>query len=112
MKQYKCEWCGRVFTEPDCKRERDWHSEVGCYEEYDTYICPQCGSEELEEGKECQLCGNFMQNTDDVCDVCDKAMDIELSNFAWNVKNTQGKDFLHHMSEKLFEKSLEDFINN
>ena len=46
---HKCLSCGAIFYEPDYIQDRQWHSEVGAYENMSFPCCPDCGSEDFED---------------------------------------------------------------
>lgn len=52
-----CRECGEFFKEPNYRHEKELHTEVGAYEEWDVPTCPFCGSEDLEDAYTCECCG-------------------------------------------------------
>lgn len=73
---YYCQNCGTEFERPDRRREA-----VGeymgrtAYQDFDA--CPSCGSEEIDEMKKCEICGEHVPKhkmascvTRDVCEDC------------------------------------------
>ena len=46
--KYICRICGVIFDEPHFIRERQYHSEVDCYEDGGRYVCPVCGEDSFE----------------------------------------------------------------
>ena len=46
---HKCLDCGAIFYEPDYIQDRQWHSEVGVYENMSFPCCPVCGGEDFED---------------------------------------------------------------
>lgn len=57
---YRCNDCGADFEKPKIERD-DW-------EEY--YVCPRCGSEELDEMQPCAVCGNPAYLGETLCNAC------------------------------------------
>ena len=48
---YVCNRCGETFTLEEGHTRR--------YEEGDITVCPSCGSDDIEEGKRCSVCGEI-----------------------------------------------------
>lgn len=49
--KYVCADCGAVFDEPEVKRWKEYHDD-GWAEDWAAYLCPVCGSEEVDEREE------------------------------------------------------------
>ena len=45
--KYVCADCGAVFDEPEVKRWKEYQDD-GWVEDWAAYLCPVCGSEEVE----------------------------------------------------------------
>lgn len=45
---YICNRCGEGFSLEE--------GETKCYEEGDITVCPNCGSDDIEEGERCKIC--------------------------------------------------------
>lgn len=69
MDTYKCKRCGSVFDEPVPIVEgykgmnSDHYAVVGL-------VCPECHSEDLEEGNRCKSCGEFAEGLNNYCKEC------------------------------------------
>lgn len=68
---YRCNDCGADFGNPKIERD-DW-------EEY--YVCPRCGSEELDEMQPCAVCGNPAYLGETLCSSCKTDFENELNDF-------------------------------
>ena len=81
---YYCNDCECEFEEP--KEEREHHSELNgmggiTWESF--FVCPNCGSDWIEEMTKCDLCGEWSRETKifgrpDVCDECRRDIEIKL----------------------------------
>lgn len=58
---YYCHYCGAMNNECEYVRHTESHNETDptSYEEWYTKHCVYCGSEDIEETKECYLCGEY-----------------------------------------------------
>lgn len=72
MKCYICNCCGEVVD--DLKEVREFMGYYGSAPAYDSdYVCPYCGSDDLDEAEECECCGEYHrvdELTNGVCDDC------------------------------------------
>lgn len=69
---YKCLDCGHVFETPDEFREN--HGDPG--KGYESFgVCPECGSDDYEEVKQCSECGEWF-STDELysCGCCEDCL--------------------------------------
>lgn len=88
MDRYFCEECGHVATEDELDYYEERDTGEGGYGNvmYSEARCPECGSEDLIEAKECPICGEWHGNDDVICDPCTveikKAWDELLAKFA------------------------------
>lgn len=58
-KIYYCSDCQRGFTEDEAGTYSEWEGE-GFYRGKIYYMCcPYCGSDSLEDGEECEECGEY-----------------------------------------------------
>lgn len=89
MEKYVCAECGEIFDEDEAKTIYERDTGEGGYGNviwsYD--LCPFCGSEDLEEARECPICGEYHGGESDVCDTC--LEDIET---AWKELLTKFPD--------------------
>ena len=75
-----CEACRATFFEPAYIAEREYHRELdGCPCEF-LYlpICPECGSDDIDDCPSCDACGVQVlpeDLTDGLCPDCAKALD-------------------------------------
>lgn len=69
---YVCMECGEVFDETDAEFDIEYDSGEGSRGGivYSTMVCPCCRSEDIEEAKECPICGEHHGGDDDICDNC------------------------------------------
>ena len=70
MIMFKCADCGAEFHFPIFAEEHDPNYEGGTYV---SRSCPKCGSNEMDEGLECEICGDWSEYG--LCDHC--AEDLE-----------------------------------
>lgn len=61
MIEYKCDYCGAVFTDPAEVIEDNGEKWAGC---------PSCGGTSLIEGTRCECCGEFADDYSELCDNC------------------------------------------
>ena len=91
---YRCIDCDAEFHRPEYRREHENHPEVeGPYrEEWEVPLCPECGSEYIEEGEVCLWCGIRWASID-YCDDCISLMTEEATFL--------GKRYTHSYQETL-----------
>ena len=70
----KCAWCGEVFSEDSVETKSGYLCECGDHSVYEDYgVCPYCGSDDFEEARKCEICGEYMLVDElfgDVCEGC------------------------------------------
>ena len=92
-----CEHCGYIFEKEDAKTIHENMGECFGFPAYDDHIvCPSCGSDELSNARECEICGEvFAWDADDInCHWCE------------NCKNKVAKkfdDFKNTLEEEEFD---------
>ena len=68
----KCVTCGEVFDTPETKS--GYLCECGESSVYEDYgVCPNCESDDFEEARKCEICGEYMLADElfgDVCEDC------------------------------------------
>lgn len=67
---FKCMHCGHEFEEIDRKH---YDNSTGVWEEY----CPNCGSEDIEEAAQCEICGDWHAADYLHCGVCEKCAELD-----------------------------------
>lgn len=75
MEKYYCTECGAVHTEDELEMDVEYDNGDGGYGNpmYATFICPECGSEDLVEAVECPVCGEWHDPDDgEICADCKK----------------------------------------
>ena len=72
-----CEDCGNFFLANEARTDREYHFEIdgGFYENIER--CPDCGSCELVDAKECEMCGE--PSLSEVCDECEQELIKEFN---------------------------------
>lgn len=73
MLMFKCNSCGAEFEEPRVKRSWSW--EFNAYDREE--LCPECGSDDIEEGRDCPKCGAYRRYIDDFCTACTQEKEKE-----------------------------------
>lgn len=71
---YRCK-CGEVFAYPAQAVEP--HPEVPWGKEY-FFVCPECGSDEIEEVYECQSCGEWTGESV-LCEKCLEELEKKIT---------------------------------
>ena len=67
---YLCANCGQMFDSPNI--EEDFTSEFwGSTARHMASVCPNCGSDEFDEMDKCEVCGEWIDPGDELCEVCD-----------------------------------------
>ena len=94
MQMWKCLDCDEEFVEPDYRFEHDDHPEVEgpAREEWEIPLCPECGSEYLDDGVMCRWCETRWASID-YCDDCISLMTEEATFL--------GKRYTHSYQETL-----------
>lgn len=93
---YKCKYCNLVFETP--KIEQD------SWETY--YVCPHCGSEELEYVQPCVACGDMAQYKEMLCRCCKRNLVRNVRRFVDGIAefyNLEKNDAIEEISEILEE---------
>lgn len=77
---YYCDNCDSFFDEPAAEREMmGYYGSAPAYQDF--AVCPYCKSDDFEEAKVCEICGEpFIEDDlhDRVCSFClDDMVDIE-----------------------------------
>lgn len=78
---YYCQNCGAEFERPArCREAVGEYMGRTAYEDFEA--CPNCGSEEIDEMKKCEICGEHVPEhkmaacvTRDVCEDCCRALE-------------------------------------
>ena len=73
---YYCQNCGAEFERPDrCREDIGEYMGRTAYEDF--YVCPSCGSDDVDEMMKCELCGEYVPAHKmaagvrrDVCEEC------------------------------------------
>ena len=88
---YVCGECGEVFDSPDVKKEYTGVSSEGFHEYFEVGHCPYCGSEDIEDGHRCRVCGEwFYQHCcEEVCESCIADLRSEMD----IIQNKHGIDY-------------------
>ena len=64
-----CYECEEFFDEP--KAQRELMGECCGQPAYDTFwVCPECGSHDIEDGHPCDICGEPARKNDRYCECC------------------------------------------
>lgn len=95
-----CENCGQFVLEGDLEKSYEHHSELNgmggiTYETF--YVCPHCGSDEIEDAYECEMCGEPTLSLD-YCEEC--TTEVIKSFNEWLEKTA--KD-MHTSTEKVLD---------
>ena len=85
-----CHSCGNYFPQDETKSRREYHHEIdGSFYE-NIFICPMCGSSEIEEVDNCISCGEPEIDTDDgLCPDCKAAILADLDK--WVQEHKRGE---------------------
>ena len=66
---YICDNCKHIFEEP--AEQYDFTSECwGAPVTHSVNVCPNCGSDEIDEMDKCDVCGEYIAPGEGVCDNC------------------------------------------
>ena len=66
---YKCQNCQETFDSPNCVLDSDseyWGRNVHHY----TSVCPFCGSDDYSEMDKCEVCGEWIDPGEELCECC------------------------------------------
>lgn len=105
---YICERCQETFDFPNV--ETDFTSEYfGRPVNHKIGVCPYCGSEEIEEMDKCEVCGEWTDPGEELCDNCrglikDIADDIrKKARYTTDRFNLKYTEFISHLVTELDE---------
>jgi DNA-directed RNA polymerase subunit RPC12/RpoP len=71
---YICLHCGHGFDEPTNRYNRRWSDS-----DDSEPCCPNCGSEDIEEGMVCRICGEVHREEDMIGQVCKDCLDKSVT---------------------------------
>ena len=66
---YKCQNCQRTFDSLNCMIDsysEYWGASTPLYKS----VCPYCGSDDYEEMDKCEICGEWIDPGEELCDNC------------------------------------------
>ena len=105
---YICMNCQTMFDSPD--EVEDFTSEFwGARVRHMTSVCPNCGSDDFEEMDKCEVCGEWIDPGDELCDNCrglikDIADDIrKKARYTTDRFNLKYGEFISHLVTELDE---------
>lgn len=105
---YKCQNCQEMFDSPNAVLDSDseyWGRRVHHY----TSVCPNCGSDDFEEMDKCEVCGEWIDPGEELCDNCrglikDIADDIrKKARYTTDRFNLKYTEFISHLVTELDE---------
>lgn len=99
-----CEGCGHYFDEPDVETIYEWHSEVNATEGYKHWLCPRCGSEDLEEARVCELCEEPFVGRGEICPDCAKKIKDEVDRLAFELGHGEHKEIVDIIARYIGEE--------
>ena len=78
---FKCNNCGRLFSEEATVTIETGVRSEHYIESYDIAVCPHCGSNDYDEAFECAICGTYenQMQSEDYCEDCYKDMESLLT---------------------------------
>lgn len=86
---YICKDCRETFVDPATEREDcGWETDLGHISAYQNYyVCPNCGSEDIDEEDICVICGesfakdemDYNIDGDLVCEKCLSSISIYIN---------------------------------
>ena len=103
--KYVCSECGEIFDEDEAKTiyERDtgeggYGSVIWSYD-----VCPFCGSEDLEEARECPICGEWHDpDSGELCEDCKKDIKALWLNLLENLPDSaDANEVARYIAEEL-----------
>ena len=87
---FRCEDCGRFFSEPIIEHDDPSPSGVSLASGYYTeWYCPHCGSDLVEEAGYCKSCGEPVESGTTLCENCREDLFLELRDIAEEMKLDQ-----------------------
>ena len=105
---FKCMDCQRTFDSLNCV--------IDSYSEYWGYstphyksVCPYCGGDDYEEMDKCEICGEWIDPGEELCDNCgelikDIANDIRAkARYTTDRFNLKYSEFISHLITELDE---------
>ena len=99
---YICKDCGAVFEEPNVWRDDPSPAGVALPSGYYEYWeCPKCGSEDIDEAKQCEVCGEYIAFRG-ICDTC-------MAEITEEVKQIQKS---RKLSDSTFREVMDDIIES
>lgn len=109
-----CNSCNQIVDE-EYIEESESHTEldpVGWFypsEEYETEVCSECGSDDLEEPGECIICGEPCDPDKEICPDCEGQIDSEVDGlvdyFRGKYENSLSLfDYYYYVKELLEER--------
>lgn len=105
---YICENCQQMFDSPNAVLDSDseyWGANVHHY----TSVCPNCGSDEFEEMDKCDVCGEWINPGEELCENCrelikDIADDIRAKGRYMTLRyKLKYNEFMDHLIRELDE---------
>lgn len=105
---YKCMNCQQMFDSPNCVL--DSVSEYwGATAHHYTSVCPFCASDEYEEMDKCEVCGEWIDPGEEICENChelikDIADDIRAKARYMTLRyKLKYNEFINHLIKELDE---------
>ena len=105
---YKCLDCGSEFLSP---RMREWEESQGEYMGRPVWqtmrleVCPDCGSEDFEDGEVCPSCGEgWVEFDDELCDSCKTEFSEMLHIFRKDVESSM------KITDEMFEELVTEWL--
>lgn len=74
-----CNSCGAVFEEAEGKANYEYYGSAPYVESFDD-VCPECGSDNIDDGAKCCICGNIF-NEDETTRIDDVYFDDNEDKF-------------------------------
>lgn len=99
----KCR-CGTMFDSPDYAE--DFSSEYfGRRVTHYMGVCPSCGSDDYDEMDKCEICGEWIDPGEEVCECCKESIEDLASEIREKVRDltqkTNYNEFMSHLIEEL-----------
>ena len=88
---YVCGSCGEHFESPETEKKYTGVKSEGYSEYFEVGHCPYCGSEDIEDGHRCGVCGEwfYQKNCEEFCQDCFDKLAKEL----YAIQVTYGVDY-------------------